>query len=482
MSEVEASAEAIAGWLAGVFGAERVTLSGFAKLSGGAIQENWAVDIAVEGGPEAGTIAAVLRTDAPAGVAASHSRAEEFRLLQIAHAAGMCVPRPIALNAERGLIGRPFFLCARAKGSAEGRRLVRKDDVAAFGPDLARRLGEELARLHTIEPPREELAFLGDPPADPIAARIAKYHGWLDAMDAAEPALEWALRWLERNTPKPRPTVLCHMDYRTGNYMVADGALTAILDWEFAAWGDPREDLAWFCARCWRFGATGRTAGGIADRADFLAGYNAHAARPVPVEELFYFEVLGTVRWAVIALQQGQRFHADGEPNLELPLTARIVPELTLDLLAYLAPEALPHAAPALPAADTALGETAATAELARRHLLDDILPLLPREKTYETLMIANAIAIAARELRAGPARLAAEAADHARLTGQEGSPASLRRALTEMIRAGGLDDAPDLVPTLARHVAASVAVANPKALGAAQGASAEQGGVRAPR
>jgi len=35
----------------------------------------------------------------------------------------------------------------------------------------------------------------------------------------------------------------------------------------------------------------------------------------------------------------------------------------------------------------------------ARRTLLDDLLPLLPADKSYEALMIANAMAIASREL-----------------------------------------------------------------------------------
>ncbi|MFT0547519.1 DUF6285 domain-containing protein [Allopusillimonas ginsengisoli] len=38
---------------------------------------------------------------------------------------------------------------------------------------------------------------------------------------------------------------------------------------------------------------------------------------------------------------------------------------------------------------------------VARRALLDELLPLLPEGKTYDVLMIANAMAIAARELAA---------------------------------------------------------------------------------
>src|SRR3546814_16783611 len=37
---------------------------------------------------------------------------------------------------------------------------------------------------------------------------------------------------------------------------------------------------------------------------------------------------------------------------------------------------------------------------VARRGLLDDLLPLLPADKTYDVQMIANAMAIAARELQ----------------------------------------------------------------------------------
>ena len=43
--------------------------------------------------------------------------------------------------------------------------------------------------------------------------------------------------------------VLTHKDFRTGNYIVDGAGHGAILDWEFAAWGDPMADLGWFCAK-----------------------------------------------------------------------------------------------------------------------------------------------------------------------------------------------------------------------------------------
>ena len=85
-------------------------------------------------------------------------------------------------------------------------------------------------------------------------------------MEVAEPVLEWALRWLELRHRRPGRICLIHADFRTGNYLVDEGELAAILDWEFATFGDPHEDLGWMLARYWRFGAYEREAGGIGSR------------------------------------------------------------------------------------------------------------------------------------------------------------------------------------------------------------------------
>src|SRR3546814_2824074 len=76
-------------WLAARAGADRVTIVGARKLSGGAIQENWAVDVEAEGGPMDGAQALVVRTDAPSGVVASRSEehtSELQSLMRISYA------------------------------------------------------------------------------------------------------------------------------------------------------------------------------------------------------------------------------------------------------------------------------------------------------------------------------------------------------------------------------------------------------------
>ena len=49
--------------------------------------------------------------------------------------------------------------------------------------------------------------------------------------------------------------------------------------------------------------------------------------------DLHYWEVYAHVRWAMIALMQGERHVSGREPSLELALTAHIVPELELEIL-----------------------------------------------------------------------------------------------------------------------------------------------------
>jgi hypothetical protein len=45
------------------------------------------------------------------------------------------------------------------------------------------------------------------------------------------------------------PTVLVQGDTGPGNFMYADGAVTAVVDWELAHFGDPMDDIAWLSLR-----------------------------------------------------------------------------------------------------------------------------------------------------------------------------------------------------------------------------------------
>jgi aminoglycoside phosphotransferase (APT) family kinase protein len=304
------------------------------RLSGGAIQENWLIEVDFAGGPHEGQHALVVRADAPSRVSNSHSRAEEYALLRAAFDAGVTVPEPLWMCDDAAVIGRPFMVMRKVSGTGAAHLVARPN--SAYGRDrvaLAERLGRELARIHSIIPPRADLPFLPVYSETPARHLIGRFQKFLDGHHTPYPALEWGLRWLERHAPPTSCLVLAHRDFRTGNYMVDEDGLTAILDWEFAGWSDPLEDIGWFCAKCWRFGQNALEAGGIGAREDFYRGYEAESGTRINRELVRYWEVMAHMSWAVIAIQQAERHVSGEEFSLLLALTGHIVPELELEIL-----------------------------------------------------------------------------------------------------------------------------------------------------
>jgi aminoglycoside phosphotransferase (APT) family kinase protein len=329
----------LAQWLGQALGTA-VSVAAASRLSGGAIQENWQVEALVGGAPRV----LVIRKDAAATIDASHSRADEFALIRLAHAAGMLVPEPVAFCTDPSVLGSPFAVLAKVSGVGFGPRIVKDLALGGDRERLAMRLGAELARIHALVPSAGMgLDVLGQRPSDPLAADIAGLRQALDRLGTARPALEWGLRWAECQPPKRREVTLVHRDFRTGNYMVDGEGLTAILDWEFAGWGDPMSDVGWFCAACWRFGRLDLEAGGIGSRAAFYRGYEQVGGRRVDPEAVVVWEVMAHIRWAVIALQQGARHSSGREFSLEHALTGRIAAELERAVLRMTTPATTRH-------------------------------------------------------------------------------------------------------------------------------------------
>jgi len=321
-------------WLAMTIGSTSVRIGSIDLMSGGAVGENWRLVVDVDGGDHTGHHIWALRTDAPSGLPMSLDRASEFACLKAACSAGVLAPEPIADCDDPTVIGASFMISGFLKGVAQARKIVRNPEIAAFGPPLAEALGSQLATLHTIRPPRSDLPFLTMPEVSPARAAVAELRQCIDSISAARPALEYALCWLDANAPATPSLVLCHGDFRTGNYLVEDGHLTGLLDWEFTHWGDPQQDLGWFCARCWRFGEDAREAGGIARRDALYRGYNAVADEPLDPASLAYWEILAAAKWATIALLQGERHLSGREPSLEFMLTGLMAGEMEYDALA----------------------------------------------------------------------------------------------------------------------------------------------------
>jgi aminoglycoside phosphotransferase (APT) family kinase protein len=330
--QTKPNADALARFLRNACAALSVRVEALSLLSGGAIQQNWQIQVQVAGGPHDGAHTWVLRTDAPAVVAASLPREREFDIIRFAQAQGLLAPKPLFLSNDLTVTGRPFFVMEKLPGVAAGHKVVRLDlDRRA----LAHELAQTAARIHAIRPPIDELPFLKTFLARDVIAACRAYLDTLDALGEPHPVLEWGLRWCERHAPSAgeEETTFVHRDFRTGNYLVHEGKLAGLLDWEFAAFGNPLEDIGWICAKCWCFRHEHHIVGGVADLDDFIPAYEAASGRKVPPAALRYWQVMAHIRWAIIALQQAQRHLSGVEPSLELALTGKIVAELEWEVL-----------------------------------------------------------------------------------------------------------------------------------------------------
>ncbi len=330
--------DVLSAWLSRALAAS-VEITSSSLLGGGAVQENWRIDVTVADGPRAGHHAWILRTDGAQRLSVSIDRGAEAAAIMAAHAAGVPVAEPIARCDDGDVIGRPFLIQQFIAGTSAARQVARHPELATFGDALARDLGRALARIHSVTPTGGMLPALPIPMIAPAKVEVARVRAPLATASQARPALEYALSWLDANAPQTPALTLVHGDFRTGNYILDGTNVAAILDWEFAHWGDRHEDIGWICARCWRVGndEPHQEAGGIGSRRAFYDGYNEISAIRIDEAMIPYWEVMAAAKWAVLAILQGDRFLTGGETAIELALTGLMAPEMEFDALAGIA-------------------------------------------------------------------------------------------------------------------------------------------------
>jgi aminoglycoside phosphotransferase (APT) family kinase protein len=277
-------------------------------------------------GPESeGAVEYVLRR-APLGpvAARAHDMPREFRLLSRVHPVLPVAPRPVLLVEDAGVIGAPFYLMERRRGTIVRTRLP--PEYAAL-PDAPRQLSEALADtladLHGVDIDSAGLRDLGKPQG--FNAR--QVEGWAgrwrrartdDLPPPEELHDEAVIAWLSKHAPAESAHTLVHNDFKLDNLMLdpADPArVVALLDWEMTTVGDPLADLG-LTLTYWTMpelpgGApnrVGASAPGFLTREDFLNRYAARSGRDV--SGVAWYEVLGHFKLAVIVGQIYARYRA----------------------------------------------------------------------------------------------------------------------------------------------------------------------------
>jgi aminoglycoside phosphotransferase (APT) family kinase protein len=258
---------------------------------------------------------------------------EEFRVLEAAFEADVKVPKPYGYLDNVG--GREAFVMDLVKGETIGRRIVQQPELAAARDALPAQMATELARIHSI--PLGRVDFLPGPREPPAAPPyLDALEEELDALHEPHPAIELGLRWLRDHPPPSRSVVFVHGDFRLGNLVVDQSGLVAVLDWENTHTGDPAEDLGWSLVRAWRFSADHHRLAGVSEAGPYLEHYNALTKRGITLDELFYWELAGNVRWAIGALNQARRHLSGAEPSVELAILGRLASEVEYEVVSLL--------------------------------------------------------------------------------------------------------------------------------------------------
>lgn len=192
-----------------------------AALPGGIANRSWLI--------EAADCKLVLRVPVAATAELGVDRVSEHAVLLAAAGAGLAAPL-VYFDAGSGLMLAEFLA---------GRVWTRTD---THDERCVRRLAASLKRLHAVEPPAAARRL-------DYAELLASYRRSLDTThglrNRASAAFDGdADRRLERLRGQAQPAVLCHNDVHRRN--IVDGKSLWLIDWEYAAVGDGRYDLASF--------------------------------------------------------------------------------------------------------------------------------------------------------------------------------------------------------------------------------------------
>lgn len=250
----------------------------------------------------------------------------------VAH--GVLAPKVILTIESQDELGEGFVM-EMVHGETIPQKILRQPQYQSAREKMAEQCGQLLADLHKV--PIDKLDFLPDLSAGPQLKQLRSFY---QKMGEVVPLFDYAFHWLENNIPATSTKTLVHADFRNGNLIVDETGVVAILDWELAHLGDPMEDLGWLCVNSWRFGHSDKPVGGFGTREQLYAGYQC-AGGELNESSVFYWELLGVLKWGLICLYQTSVHLIGEERSVNRTAIGRRVSEAEIDLLALF--KQVPH-------------------------------------------------------------------------------------------------------------------------------------------
>jgi aminoglycoside phosphotransferase (APT) family kinase protein len=229
----------------------------------------------------------VLRMDTDRGVGTSVG--DEFPILARVARRDLPVPEPLWLEASREAFGFPFIVFRRMPGASAGDLIE-----GAFNkvPATGRALARALASIHAEGSELiEDAAMRGS--AVPLTYELLNgyYTYWTAKKPFPSLIIEAAFIWMRRHAARASgQATVVHGDTAFHNLLLSEQGEACLLDWEFAHYGDPAEDLA----------SCRPAVQQLMPWVDFLSEYHAHGGPAVNEAQLSYFEIWRPLRNAVV--------------------------------------------------------------------------------------------------------------------------------------------------------------------------------------
>lgn len=228
---------------------------------------------------------------------------EELPVLQMVASAGVPVPKPLWLETDRSLLGRPFLVVDYVPAKPIGSSL---QAAGAISDALVENYARALAKLHATPWQQwvgrlpERIAPSADlTVTDSIDLILARMREYLEASwISPSPVTLILFDWLERNRPMSvAAPVVTHGDLGFHNWLFDGDTPLALLDWETVALCSHTKDLA----------NVRDVVVPPAQWDHFIACYVAAGGHPLVNEELHYYAVLRHIQAVIctsIALEK----------------------------------------------------------------------------------------------------------------------------------------------------------------------------------
>jgi aminoglycoside phosphotransferase (APT) family kinase protein len=331
--------EKIAGYLESkIPRARNLTLSDFVHSAGGWSHEIYVFYATWNEDGRAMRQGFCLRKDPGIGLLRELSNLrDQFRVIKALEPTPAPTPKAYWYEEDPSLLGGPFFVMEKVEGevpnpwSRAGKQFYA--DAAKRGK-LPRSFVEALASLHNLDWRAHGFDFIGVPAdgKDFALREIAKWESLISqSIRKPEPVLTELLMWLKANAPETQRFAFVHGAYRTGNLIIKDDAIAAIIDWELQVIGDPMYDVAYVLSNLNSEGSPLLSC--VVERDFFLDYYQQLTGLTIDLEVCRYYEILYMMRSTAFWLSASGLFAEGRNKDLRLARTTYSVP-VVLDMAA----------------------------------------------------------------------------------------------------------------------------------------------------